>query len=170
MKQSHSTSLLKSVASTATGFGLSLLAQWLVLPRLLGHAIPFEANLAFAVIMTVISVIRGYVLERAFEALGWRMRLSPFLQAVIAERQAHLAREGWDDAHDDAHRPGELAQAGAMYALHAGTLSATPPHDWPWSDCWWKPAGFRRDLVKAGAMVVAEGDRFDRDRKRGRGR
>lgn len=170
MKQSRSTSLLKSVVSTATGFGLSLLAQWLILPRLIGHAVPFEANLAFAVVMTVISIARGYLLERAFEALGWRVRISPFMAAVIAERQAQRDREGWDDAHDDRYRPRELGEAGAMYVLHAGTESMTAPHHWPWDDAWWKPKGMRRDLVRGCALIVAEGDKFDRDRKRGRGR
>lgn len=170
MKQSRSTSLLKSIASTASGFVISLAAQWLILPRLLGHPVPFEANLAFAGVMTVLSIARGYLLERVFEALGWRVRISPFMAAVIAERQAQRDREGWDDAHDDKHRTRELAEAGAMYALHAGTQSVTPPGHWPWDDAWWKPKGIRRDLVRGCALIVAEGDKFDRDRKRGRGR
>lgn len=170
MKQSRSTSLLKSVVSTAAGFSIAIAAQWAILPVLLGAPVPIEANLSFAAIMTVLSIARGYVLERVFEALGWRVRLSPFLLAVIAERAAHESREGWTPEHDDAHNPGELAQAGAAYALHAGTLSGTIPHEWPWLDGWWKPTGFRRDLVKAAGLVIAEGDRFDRHRKKGRGR
>jgi len=173
MKQSRSTSLLKSVVSTATGFGISLAAQWAILPLLLGAPVPLHANLAFAAIMTVLSVARGYALERFFEMMGWRVRLSPFMQAVIAERVRQLEVEGWDHAHDDAHAPGELAIAGAAYArcAHAhlsGRRIST--HDianwWPWSADWWKPAGFRRDLVKAGALIVAEGEKFDRSRKR----
>ena len=170
MKQSRSTSLLKSIVSTATGFGISLAAQWSILPHLIGHPVSIEANLSFAGIMTAISIARGYVLERIFEMMGWRVRLSPFMQAAIAERRRQIEAEGWDHDHDDRHSPGQLAAAGGAYALHAGTASRTTPHEWPWSDGWWKPDGFRRDLVKACALIIAEGDKFDRDRTRGRGR
>lgn len=169
MKQSRTMSLLETSLSTGIGLIVALLTQIAVFP-LFGFHPRIDQNLAITAIFTVVSIVRQYVVRRLFEAMHIRQPLSPFLTAVIAERQAHLAREGWDDAHDDAHRPGELAQAGAMYALHAGTQSSTPPHEWPWADDWWKPTGFRRDLVKACALVVAEGDRFDRDRKRGRGR
>lgn len=171
MRQSRATSLLKSTISTAVGFSLSLLLQWTVLPVLIGAPVPLHANLAFAAIMTVVSVGRGYVLERVFEAFGWRVRLSPFMLAAIAERRRQVEVEGWTPDHDDReHKPGELGWAGGAYALHAGTESGTAPHEWPWSADWWKPAGFRRDLVKAAALIIAEGEKFDRDRKRGRGR
>lgn len=170
MKQSRSTSLLKSVVSTALGFGISLLAQWAILPVLIGAPVPLHANLAFAAIMTVISIARGYVLERLFEMLGWRVRVSSFLQAVIAERHRQIHSEGWDADHDDRHAFGELGQAGACYVIHAGTESSTPPHEWPWEADWWKPYGVRRDLVRGVTLQVAEGERFDRMRKRGRGR
>jgi hypothetical protein len=159
------------VISTAVGFSLSLLLQWLVLPVLLSVPVPLHANLAFAAIMTAVSIVRGYLLERMFEAMGWRVHMSPFIHAVLFERRRQIMQEGWSAEHDDReHKSGELGWAGATYALHAGTESGTPPHEWPWSGDWWKPAGFRRDLVKAAALVIAEGEKFDRDRKRGRGR
>lgn len=170
MKQSRSTSLLKSIVSTVVGFGISLAAQWAILPILIGAPVPLHANLAFAAIMTVLSIGRGYVLERVFEMMGWRVKMSPFAFAVLAERQRQRDGEGWDDGHDDSHSTGELGRAGACYIIHAGTQSVTAPHDWPWSDGWWKPQGFRRDLVRGVALGIAEGDKFDRDRKRGRGR
>lgn len=171
MKQSRSTSLLKSIISTVVGFGISLLAQWAILPVLIDAPVPLHANLAFAAIMTVISIARGYALERFFELLGWRMTMSPFTIAALYERHRQKHVEGWSAEHDDReHTTGELACAGATYALHAGTVSETAPHEWPWSDAWWKPSGFRRDLVKACALIIAEGEKFDRDRKRGRGR
>ncbi|MGJ4893748.1 DUF7220 family protein [Bradyrhizobium oligotrophicum] len=169
MKQSRMMSAIETVASTATGFGLSLLLQWLVLPPLLGHPVPFTVNLAFAAVMTVASLARQYVLRRLFEALHIRRPLSPFVQAGIAERFRQIEQEGFSIEHDDRYPPGELGRAGAMYALYAGTSSTTPPHDWPWPGEWWKPAGRRRDLVRAFALIVAEGEKFDRDRKRGRG-
>jgi hypothetical protein len=33
---------------------------------------------------------------------------------------------------------------------------------WPWSVQWWKPKDRRRDLVRAGALIVAEIERLDR--------
>jgi hypothetical protein len=169
MKQSRLMSAIETVSSTAAGFALSLLLQWLVLPLLLGHPVPFTVNLAFAVVMTAASLARQYILRRIFEALHIRRPLSPFVLAGIAERFRQIEQEGFSLDHDDKYPTGELGHAGAMYALYAGTTSTTPPHDWPWAGDWWKPAGRRRDLVRAFALIVAEGEKFDRDRKRGRG-
>jgi hypothetical protein len=167
MKQSRLMSWLESLINIAVGFGISLAAQMFFLP-LLGVAIDFQQNLFFALIMTVISLLRSYILRRVFEALHIRRPLSPFMQAVIAERFRQIEVEGWDSGHDDNHMQGELAAAGATYAAHAGTVNhfLVPPHGWPWKGDWWKPAGFRRDLVKAAALILAEGEKFDRNRKR----
>lgn len=170
MKQSRATSFLKSLISTAVGFGVSLLAQWAILPWLLGVVIPLHTNLAFAAIMTALSIARGYVLERVFEMMGWRVRMSAFVLAGLAERRRQVEVEGWTTEHDDAHEPGELALAGSCYAQSAGMERSfdAMPKQWPWSPEWWKPAGFRRDLVKAFALIVAEGEKFDRSRKSSR--
>ena len=78
----------------------------------------------------------------------------------------------------DQREPGELAVAGAAYAKQAswhldnrGCDAAhqrrlTMPNWWPWDLSWWKPVEFRRDLVKACALIIAEGEKFDRNRKR----
>ncbi|WP_440643025.1 DUF7220 family protein [Bradyrhizobium sp. PUT101] len=164
-------SLAESVINIAVGFGISLGAQMYFLP-LLGVGITFRQNLSFALIMTVISIARSYLLRRVFEALHIRRPLSPFMQAVIAERFRQIEQEGWDARHDDAHDLGELAQAGACYAawrrlpLRGGSEGiAGVPALWPWSTDWWKPREFRRDLVRAGALIVAEGESLDRNRK-----
>jgi hypothetical protein len=165
MKQSKLMSWLESLINIAVGFGISLAAQTVFLP-LIGVSIAFHQNLTFALIMTVISLCRSFVLRRVFEALHIRRPMSPFVQAVIAERVRQIEGEGWDHVHDDAHATGELARAGASYAIHAGAEKAPQlPVYWPWSPEWWKPAGFRRDLVKACALIIAEGDKFDRSRK-----
>ncbi len=170
MKQSRAMSMLESILNIAIGFGISLAAQAFFLP-LLGVQISLQQNLLFALIMTVISIVRSYLLRRLFEALHIRRPLSPFMQAVVAERFRQIEGEGWSTTHDDAHHAGELARAGGCYADRAGlpgqSLSDVPS-SWPWSRDWWKPAGFRRDLVKAAALIVAEGDKFDRNRKGGR--
>lgn len=164
MKQSRLMSWLESLINIAVGFGISLAAQMFFLP-LLGVAIDFHQNLLFALIMTVISLLRSYILRRVFEALHIRRPLSSFAQAVIAERVRQIEQEGWDAAHDDNHYPGELAKAGAAYAFDPGATA--PPMMWPWHDEWWKPeGGLRRNWVKAAALILAEGEKFDRNRKR----
>lgn len=163
MKQSRGTSFLKSVVSTAVGFVVAMGANAVVLP-LFGFTPSLSENLLITIAYTFISIARGYVLERVFEALGWRQRMSAFAMAVLAERQRQITHEGWSIEHDDAHEPGELARAGACYALHP-TAVREAENLWPWSREWWKPEGLRRDLVKAGALILAEGDKFDRRRK-----
>ena len=177
MKQSRLMSMLETALSTAAGFGLSLFLQWLILPVLLGVPVPLSTNLAFAAIMTVASLARGFVLRRLFEALHIRRPLSAFVQAVIAERFRQIEVEGFDASHDDQCPTGELANGGAAYAKQAELhlQDGYPdvkdkrffiPNFWPWHPDWWKPAGFRRDLVKAAALIIAEGEKFDRNRKR----
>ncbi len=38
------------------------------------------------------------------------------------------------------------------------------PEGWPesWASCWFKPKDRRRDLIKAGALILAEIERLDR--------
>ena len=107
--------------------------------------------------------------------MTFRIPLSPAMQAVIAERVRQKEAEGWDAAHDDAHEAGELATAGAAYAKQArlhleGDFAAVDklmylPNWWPWDSVWWKPTDFRRDLVKACALILAEIEKFDANRK-----
>ena len=33
---------------------------------------------------------------------------------------------------------------------------------WPWAAEWWKPKDCRRNLVRAGALILAEIERLDR--------
>jgi hypothetical protein len=175
MKQSRVMSFVESAINILVGFGISLTAQMVFLP-MIGVPINHTQNFIFAGIMTVISFARSYLLRRIFEFLHIRTPLSPFMQAVIAERRRQVEVEGWDDAHDSEHEIGELATAGAAYARKAalhlnvtvgyvGNAAFYCPNEWPWSQEWWKPTGFRRDLVKAAALILAEGEKFDRARK-----
>lgn len=164
MKQPKLMSWLETCLNTGIGFGIAIAAQILIFP-LFGFNPPLSTNFTIALIFTVISIVRGYLMRRLFEALHIRRPLSPFMQAVVAERYRQIEQEGWSHDHDDGHYTGELAMAGSFYARHAGMPAGEPPHGWPWSAHWWKPAGFRRDIVKACALIVAEGEKFDRQRK-----
>lgn len=84
------------------------------------------------------------------------------LEDIAAERKRQIEVEGWTPHHDDRHASGEMAEAAACYAITAGTGSLFPPLQWPWSNDWWKPKDRRRDLVRAGALIVAEIERLDR--------
>lgn len=91
-------------------------------------------------------------------------------QDVLAERSRQLSEEGWTLAHDDEHVKGEMAAAAICYAagerLTHGPFKQAPYgwHSWwwPWEDRWWKRQDRRRNLVKAGALILAEIERLDR--------
>lgn len=118
--------------------------------------------------------------QEALDALPWqpsetqgRRQMTDAARDVLAERERQISAEGWTPDHDDGHDPGELAAAGAAYAIAAadeihplsqgdGGFDSEPPPMWPWSPDWWKPGGSRRMLVKACALGLAEIERLDR--------
>lgn len=90
------------------------------------------------------------------------------LDDIAAERQRQIAGEGFGPARDDGYAHHQLSRAAAAYAWFAGTpdewrvtYTGAPP-TWPWSLDWWKPRDRRHDLVRAGALIVAEIERLDR--------
>ncbi|MFV8849682.1 ead/Ea22-like family protein [Serratia fonticola] len=92
----------------------------------------------------------------------------PALADVIAERQRQISAEGWTPEHDDEHENNELAFAAGCYAIYAGATKRRFPNgeyappEWPWNASFWRPSTARRDLVKAGALILAEIERLDR--------
>ena len=84
---------------------------------------------------------------------------------IAIERRRQIEVESYVVAHDDAHIRGELAQAAAVYAM---PLRNRHLQDWPWGDQYKPaaasdfPAGRRRELIKAAALIVAEIERIDR--------
>ncbi|WP_369053457.1 hypothetical protein [Burkholderia gladioli] len=92
---------------------------------------------------------------------------------VLAERARQVNEEGFTPDRDDRYTAGQLAQAGAAYAIavadytnpliNSGAAFYTrSPDIWPWSEKWWKPSSPRRALVKAAALAIAEIERIDR--------
>lgn len=87
--------------------------------------------------------------------------LSKAAKDVLAERTRQISHEGWTPSHDDEHADGSLAVAAVCYAS-AGTSIDFGIRYWPWDDASYKPGGARRNLVKAGALILAEIERLDR--------
>lgn len=102
---------------------------------------------------------------------------------VYHERMRQLSTEGFSRERDDGYVNGQLGFAAASYAYAAslpkrfrGRVTGIYSIDndpilrdmWPatWSKKWWKPNDRRHDLVKAGALILAEIERLDRAAER----
>ncbi len=100
-------------------------------------------------------------------------------ELIAQERKRQIEQEGWTAEHDDSeHLPGDLADAARAYTLYAWwqltphggwtktQVNAIILEDWPWDERWWKPSDDPvRNLEKAGALIAAEIDRFQRQSK-----
>lgn len=86
------------------------------------------------------------------------------LKEIGEERRRQLRQEGFSRDHDDGHECGELAKAGASYALASTqNQAAAAAAIWPWDDAYkGNQHGRRRLLVIAAAFLVAEIERVDR--------
>ncbi|RXE49712.1 hypothetical protein B4O83_12455 [Chromohalobacter israelensis] len=84
-----------------------------------------------------------------------------------------ISTEGFNRERDDGYVLGELAAAASAYANwsawqadgHMPVGKGFRPTSWPkgWQDKGWKPSPEpRRNLVKAGALILAEIERLDR--------
>ncbi|MCY1266043.1 hypothetical protein D9M68_437530 [compost metagenome] len=92
---------------------------------------------------------------------------------VLVERRRQIQDERFTEEHDDEHLRGSLAIAAACYAEEAACQLHSPdrlpeisrlvPHLWPWEASSWKPSlDARRNLVKAGALILAAISQIDR--------
>lgn len=92
------------------------------------------------------------------------------IDLIRDERRRQIQDEGYEIEHDDQHAHGELAEAAACYAtptdLRQPSLAFhwNGPAAWPWESSAWKPSPDDRvrELVKAGALIVAEIERLQR--------
>lgn len=94
------------------------------------------------------------------ELRAQRLSMTDATRDVLAERRRQVEAEGWTPEHDGLHSTQELAFAAACYAT--ADAGDPPPAVWPWHLSWWKPADRRRNLEKAGALILAEIERLDR--------
>lgn len=89
---------------------------------------------------------------------------TPAARDVLAERRRQVEQEGWTPVQDDDYADGQLSMAAACYAMQGDSPNFGAPEDWPWNPNWWKPTNDRRNLVKAGALILADIERLDRAR------
>lgn len=92
------------------------------------------------------------------------------LSDVVAERARQVEAEGWTPEHDDEHKNDEIAALACFYAMPPGVREWSAPDGYGDTlgyavrPCGWAvKTGDRRDeLVKAGALILAEIERIDR--------
>ncbi|WP_218567627.1 hypothetical protein [Pseudomonas sp. AOB-7] len=111
--------------------------------------------------------------------LGWLPMLdeqSAAARDVLAERQRQITAEGWTPEHDDEHCCDEIAALACYYAMppaarlwsaestgYGDTLEeAILPEGWTVKHWDGSENGRRRELIKAGALILAEIERIDR--------
>lgn len=92
-------------------------------------------------------------------------------EQIAAERKRQTTELDVTDAGDDHADQGEMAGAGAAYALlciasndaeFVAEARAFARYIWPWHEFPIKPKTPRENLVRAGALIAAELDRLDR--------
>jgi hypothetical protein len=71
MRQSWVMSLIEALANVVVGYSVAVGVQFLLFP-LLGLHVTLRQNLAIGVAFTLVSLVRGYALRRAFEAITVR--------------------------------------------------------------------------------------------------
>lgn len=109
--------------------------------------------------------------KRGFSApqplfLGFH-NLSPGVVAMLLERERQMAQEGFTHERDDAYARGELLRAAAVYMLRSAGIALLRLRPfWPWDIKWLKADDKDRNLVKAGALLIAEMDRRARSESR----
>lgn len=184
--QSRFMSLVESWVNIAAGIGIQCGANAIFIPILFGVTMQAKPLFWLVVIMTVLSQVRSYTLRRIFEAIRTRRTPPDFayiIEEFAGERWRQIEAEGFSLWHDDGHTEAQLARAAATYCYMASlttnerlsvaraitgsygsTETALVRALWPstWSMHWLKPTLARRDLIKAGAMIIAEVGRIDR--------
>ena len=68
MKQSRAMSLVEAVANVVVGYGVAVVTQILIFP-IFGLHTTLAQNLQMAVLFSIVSIVRSYVLRRLFEAI-----------------------------------------------------------------------------------------------------
>lgn len=94
--------------------------------------------------------------------------LSTAFMDVLAERRRQQGEKGYSAESDDALTDYQLPRAAACYVLaSAGVARHKSTLYWPFAGQMKPSDSRRRNLVKAGALILAELERLDRDAEQG---
>ncbi len=174
-------SLWESTQNVIVGYVISVGATWSIGPYFGLRPPTFQDLLGFGLAMTVVSVVRSYAIRRWNEWKRARHAPPDFLhiaEELAGERLRQINGEGYSLAHDDAYDRAELQRAAGWYALASASyrndggplatedLFEDRDFGWPWDMAYWKSQSERRDLVKAGALIIAAIGRIDRHVRR----
>jgi hypothetical protein len=86
------------------------------------------------------------------------------IELIAVERKRQIEVEGFTPEHDCQHDGGAIAAAAGCYALYNWSRTDCE-RLWPWDMKWWKPSNDQiKNLVKAGALIVAEIDRLQKEK------
>lgn len=82
---------------------------------------------------------------------------------ILAERERQVDL-GWTPAHDDQHVNNEIETAAHCYltACRDGYDEIAVMNHWPWEMDSFRPGSASRNMVKAGALLLAEQERIER--------
>lgn len=99
------------------------------------------------------------------------------IDLIKEERKRQISEEGFTESHDDRHTSGEIGDAAICYASAAAKMARGESLEyvrecvsamdrgfpWPWEESWWNPSSTQiKNLIKAGALIVAEIERLQR--------
>lgn len=84
------------------------------------------------------------------------------LNGVTYKAPSHYPPRKVYAAVAEARRDAEKDMSTTREAIRMAIGDPKAPQRWPWDAGWWKPSDRRRNLVKAGALILAEIERLDR--------
>lgn len=101
------------------------------------------------------------------------VELHEIAHKFMDERERQIEIEGFTFEHDDSYTYDQLGMAASVYAkpdrmrYAINKAVAYLPDGWPWLPKWFKPTpeDRERELVKAGALIIAEIQRLRRINK-----
>jgi hypothetical protein len=92
-----------------------------------------------------------------------RTRTFGILSELFVERVRQVDETGHPIEEDDSFTDGGIADAAAAYAsTDTFYVGESVPELWPWPDDLFNRKDRRTNLVRAGALIVAEIERLDR--------
>lgn len=110
MNQSRTDSFMESLVNIIIGLVVSTIANWLILPTVLGVSMTLGQNVLIGLCFTLISLVRSYVIRRAFN--GRSVWESVKAVAPVSRARYDTAIRRYTGLRDivDAYRRGETGR------------------------------------------------------------